>query len=66
MAKFLKFSNGPVRFLVNADDKNRVEELIGSGFNVVRDKAGKPVIIDSKKVTVSDNPEVDKILNEIV
>jgi hypothetical protein len=66
MAKFLKFSNGPVRFLVDSDDKNRIEELLASGFNVTRDKAGKPVVVDSKKVTVSDNPEVDKILNELV
>lgn len=66
MAKFLKFSNGPVRFLVNSDDKSRVEELLASGFNVKRGADGKPVIVDSKKVTVSDNPEVDKILNEIV
>lgn len=62
MAKYVKLTNGPIRFLVSEEDKATIKEKLALGFKPVKDKDGRLIYTDSKEIKVAEDNEVRDLL----
>ena len=47
---FIRLTNGYADFIVNVNNKNKIKELQGSGFNIDTDKSGVAKVVDNDKI----------------